>query len=142
MRLTCMIVVGIVALGCKDPGPAKPAEPPAHATSGSATPATRPQARPQAPTLEADPSFDAETRDVAWANATEKAIHAVAPQLTDVTCRYQQCRGTVSAASEAALVEAMQKTDALRELDGATNVLLTRDGDGLKVTVALKFDRD
>ncbi len=79
---------------------------------------------------------------MAWATATEKAIEAVAPTLTGVTCRRQQCRATLSASSEAALTEVMQKTESLRELDGATNVLFSRDGDGLQVSVAIMFDRD
>lgn len=156
MRLTCLFLVGIAAWGCKDKQPAKQATQAASgAASGAdhATPAvtasqTQPQPPPPAPTLEADPSFEAEQRDAAWAGATEQAIHAVAPQLTDVTCKRMQCRVTLTAASEAELVEAtekLQSDDSLKGLDGAEHILLTRpeQRDGTQVMkVYVRFDRD
>ena len=79
--------------------------------------------------LEAGAGFEAETRDATWASATEQAIHAVAPQLTDVTCRHAQCRVTLSAASEAELVAAvdqLQADDSLRSIEGVEQIMLTR----------------
>jgi hypothetical protein len=151
MRLTCLFVVGIAALGCKDktspntpPTPAAPARP-------GATPAApagpSPQA-PEAPTLEADRSFDAEARDATWANATEQAVRAVAPQLAEVTCRQLQCRGTLAAASESdlmAAVDKLQADDSLHGLDGVKSIKLTKpepQGGKVAMTIYVRFDRD
>ncbi len=155
MRLTCLFLVGIAASGCKDKQPARPPEP-ARAPGGTATPGSAPPAtstaRPQlpapAPRLALDQSFDAEARDAAWAGSTEQSIHAVAPQLTDVTCKQMQCRVTLTAASEAELVDAterLQRDDSLKGLDGVQHILLTRpaaDGGRQAMTIYVRFDRD
>src|SRR5687768_948693 len=108
-----LFLVGIAVAGCKDKQPAKPAEPaapsaaqkltPVSGVSGAParSPTTEPQQPAEPPALEPDQAFDAETRDAAWANSAEQSIEAVAPHLTDVTCKQMQCRVTLSAASEA-----------------------------------------
>lgn len=157
MRLTCLFLVGIAASGCKDKQQATPQAAPGAdratpAANGSATEAPQAHAQPQppppAPALETDPSFDAEERDATWAGATEQAIHAVAPQLTDVSCKRMQCRVTLTAASEAELVEAtekLQSDDSLKGLDGAQHIVLTRpeERDGKQaMKIYVRFDRD
>lgn len=155
MRLTCLFLVGIAASGCKEKQQATPQAAPGvvRATPGpngsaSEAPQAHAQPPPPAPALEAYPSFDAEERDAAWAGATEQAIHAVAPQLTDVSCKRMQCRVTLTAASEAELVEAtekLQSDDSLKGLDGAQHIVLTRpeERDGKHaMKIYVRFDRD
>jgi hypothetical protein len=153
MRLTCLILVGIAALGCKDkttpPGPA-PARarptPEAPATSGGS--GATAQRAPEAPTLETGASFDDETRDAAWAGSAEQSIHAVAPQLTDVTCKRMQCRATLTAANEhdmMAAVDNLQANDALPSIDGMTAIKLTQpepQNGSLVMTLYVRFDRE
>jgi hypothetical protein len=152
MRLTCLLTLGLVGItvlaasACKDKQSAKPPE---AATPGSATSApTQPQPRPEAPTLEADKLFDAETRDATWANSAEQSIEAVAPQLRDVTCRHMQCRATLTAASEAELMAATDKLeadDSLRAIDGLQSIKLTRpeQRDGkFAMRLYVRFNRD
>jgi hypothetical protein len=148
MRLTCLLLVGIVGSACKD----KPAKQPEVATPGSGgsatSPPTQPQPRPEAPTLEAEKLFDAETRDATWANSAEQSIEAVAPQLADVTCRHMQCRATITAASEAELgaaTDKLQGEDSLRGIDGVQSIKLTqpeqRDGK-FAMRLYVRFNRD
>jgi hypothetical protein len=153
VRLTCLLtlgLVGIAAFGCKDNQSAKPSEPATPGSAAAVTTAPTPPAQPraEAPTLEADKLFDAETRDATWANSAEKTIEAVAPQLADVACRHMQCRATVTAASEAELMAAidkLQEEDSLRGVEGLQSIKLTqpeqRDG---KVAMRLyvRFNRD
>jgi hypothetical protein len=154
MRLTCYFVVGITAFGCKDKQPTKGAE----QTSQGATPGSSPAPKlaPAAPappaldpgTNQLDQAFATESVDSAWAAMAEKSIHAVAPQLTDVTCKQMQCRVTLTAASEEEIMTAadkLQGEDSLRGIDGAQAVLLTRpeprDGK-LAMTIYVRFDRE
>ena len=147
MRGSWLIVAGICVFGCKDKETPKSTQ----ATPGSATSlptsTAQPQPPPAAPKLDLDEAFKAETEDKVWADATEKSIKAVAPDLADVTCLQHQCRATVIAASDAELVakvEALQSESALRGLDHAKNVLLTaaeqRDGK-LAMKIYVRFDR-
>lgn len=149
MRLARLFVVGIMASACKDKQPAKPPEPAPVVTPGSAisTP-TQPPPSAGAPTLDADKLFDAETRDATWANSAEQSIEAVAPQLTDVTCRHMQCRATLTAASEADLMAAtdkLQADDSLRSIEGLQSIKLTqpeqRDGK-FAMRLYVRFNRD
>jgi hypothetical protein len=152
MRLACIFLVGIAAVGCKDkqPAPAAEHQPPAAPRATPETPrsAALPQPTPPPPALDADKSFEAETRDAVWASATEQAIEAVAPQLTDVTCRRMQCRVTLTAASEAELVAATDKLeadDSLRGIEGAQHILLSRpeqEGGKYAMKIYVRFDRD
>jgi hypothetical protein len=150
MRLTCLILVGIVTLGCKDktspPGPAPARARPTPETP-AAPPAT-PQRAPEAPTLETGASFDAETRDAAWASSAEQSIHAVAPQLTAVTCKRLQCRATLTAVNETemmAAIDKLQADDSLRSIDDMQNIKLTQpqpQNGTLAMTLYIRFDRD
>lgn len=147
-----LFLVGIAASGCKDKQPAKPADPQAPTATLEPTPGRAPSVTPQRPAqppaLAADSSFDAETRDAAWASSAEQAIEAVAPELTDVTCKRMQCRVTLSAASEAELVAAtdkLQGEDSLRGVDGVQHIILTRaeQRDGKHaMTIYVRFDRE
>jgi hypothetical protein len=150
MRLSRLLLVGIIAVGCKDPPAAKPPEPARSATpeTGASAPTAQPQPRAEAPTLEADKVFDAETRDARWADSAEQTIEAVAPQLHDVSCRRMQCRATLTASTEAELMAAIDKLseqDSLQGVDGLRSIKLTqpeqRDG---KVAMRLfvQFNRD
>jgi hypothetical protein len=147
VRLTCLFVLGLVGGACKDQ-PAKPAEVATPATVGSATPAPTPPPRGPEPTLEADKLFDAETRDATWASAAEQSITAVAPQLTDVTCRHMQCRATLTAATADELMAAtdkLQADESLRGIEGLQSIKLTqpeqRDGK-LSMRLYVRFNRD
>ena len=147
-----LFLVGIAVSGCKDKQPAKPAEPATPGVAQKPTPAPAHTAEPQRPAeppvLEPDQAFDAETRDAAWANSAEQSIEAVAPQLTDVTCKQMQCRVTLSAASEAELVDAtekLQREDSLRGLDGVQHMILTRaeqQGGTHAMKIYVRFDRE
>lgn len=141
MRLGWLIFVGISTLGCKDPGSGKPAD---HGSAAAPGARTATPAAPKAPSL--DQAFDAESEDKAWAEQTVKEIQAVAPELKDVTCHQQQCRATLTAASQDELVaktDKIQSEDSLRQLD-ARGVLLSspeqKDGT-YKLTLYVKFDR-
>ena len=138
--LTWLFVVVFVAVGCRDQASPKPTE---QEPAGSATPGTT-QHRPGIPAL--DQAFATEEPDKAWAEATEQAVRAVAPELTDITCRQQQCRATLHGATEHELVtkaEQLQSEDSLRNLD-ARGVVLTapekHDGK-LAMKIYVKFDR-
>jgi hypothetical protein len=152
MRLTCLWLVGLVGIAagaCKDEQPAKAPEPGPVANPDPANSApTPPQPRAQAPTLEPDRLFDAETRDATWASSAEQSIDAVAPQLRDVTCRHMQCRATLTAATEAELMTAtdkLQSDDSLRGIEGVQSIKLTqpeqRDGK-LVMRLFVRFNRD
>lgn len=114
MRWIWPIVVGISALGCKDP-PSKPAETRAEGTS---TPAAAVGGSAQARAHEG-PTLPDETNseDRAWADATAKAIAATAPDLENVTCAGQSCTATLAGDSEAVLATksaALSADDSLR----------------------------
>ena len=152
MRLTWLFVVGISAVACKDP-PAKPADQKSPsrgpATPGSRAPSLAPAPRaPVPPTLRIDDSFQTESRDAAWAAMAEKSIHAVAPHLTEVSCRSLQCRVTLLAPTEQAMMDAteqLQREDSVRGIDGVQAVILTapeqRDGQ-LAMKIYVRFNRE
>lgn len=146
-----LFLVGILASGCQDKQPAKRADPPALTTTSEPTPGPTTSVAPprtaDRPTLPAD-SFEAETRDAAWASSAEQTIAAVAPELGDVTCKQKHCRVTLSAASEDELVAATDKLegeDSLRGIDGVRHIILTRpeQRDGKHVMrIYVRFDRE
>jgi hypothetical protein len=155
MRSAWLIVVGISVLACKDKEAARPAEQPS--APGEPTPASRPAAptpdptggamhAPERPQLDPAREFDEEREDRAWADATEQAITAVAPELRDVTCRERQCRATLAAATEAelvALTNKLERDDALPSTE-ARNILLTeakQDGGKVAMTIYIRYDR-
>jgi hypothetical protein len=159
MRPAWLFLVGISLLGCKD----KPAatQAPAPAASGSqqtapaAPPATPPPPAEHAAPVTAPPTdrptlektFDAETEDKAWADATEAAIRAVAPELEDVACRQTQCQAKVTGAGVAQVAMAVEKLEQPDKLPstGAKNVLLTApttDGAGkASMAIFIRYDR-
>jgi hypothetical protein len=126
MRLGSLIFVGIAVLGCKDEQ-SKPV--PAAATGSGVAPGQ--SATPAAPMPSLPPggaeTFESETEDKDWAANTEHAIEAVAPELSDVDCRQDQCRATLTAATQDELVAEAQKLDSadgLRSTE-ARHVLLS-----------------
>lgn len=146
MRLLWVVVVGISALACKDKQ--APSQQAARTAPAEPAPPSTPERslRPAAPPS-LDPTRDgADQSDAAWANSTRAAIEAVAPELTDVTCRDSQCQGTLVAASETELVqlaERLQTPQSLRSTD-ATNILLTAPArvDGkLAMTIYVRYER-
>jgi hypothetical protein len=155
MRAGWLIFLGISLLGCKDDRPAGPAAPAAPsggsaATAPVPTPAPREHAAPVTAPATDRPrlaeQFSAETEDKVWADATEKAITAVAPQLSAVSCRASQCQATATAASVeelATLTDKLQEPDALPSTE-AKNVLLTApstDGGKASMTIYIRYDR-
>lgn len=157
MRTGWLISVGISLVGCKDDRPATPRPPatapaaPVAAAPAAPTPAPEPQrvAAVTAPATDRprlSEEFSAESEDKAWADATEQAIKAVAPQLTNVTCRQTQCQATITAASPdevARLTDTIQEPDALPSTE-AKNVLLTgltTDGGKASMTIYIRYDR-
>lgn len=155
MRWMWLITVGISALGCKDPEPAKAPPPRAPAPSGSGVAAPAPSAPPAGsaaiaapapPRLDPVAAFDSETEDRDWAVNTERLIKAAAPDLTDIDCKQQQCRATLTGASEAELVAKATNLEAEDGLRGteAHSVLLTateRVGDKLSMKIYIRFER-
>jgi len=161
MRYGWLISVGISLVGCKDDRPATPspsAARPAAPVTASAPPVAAPTPAPSPEPARAavrakanDPprlseEFSAETEDKAWADATEKAINAVAPQLANVTCRQTQCQATLSGASTdelAKLTDVIQAPDVLPSTE-AKNVLLTApvtEGGKTSMTIYIRYDR-
>lgn len=151
MRISWLFVVGIAAGACKDKGAApapKPAEQPVPAAPVTPDrPAGEPAPRAvPPPTLEAGSAFAAEQQDAAWASATEKAIAAVAPELTSIECRQSHCRATLTGASDPELVartEKIQEPEGLPSTD-AKSVLLSAPEvvDGKRVmTIYVRYDR-
>lgn len=148
MRSPWLFLVGIAVLGCKDKPAEKPAEP-ASPAAKPAAPSTPESGRaatnaPAPPALAQD--FDAEQEDAAWADAQEKTIRAVAPDVSDVTCRQQQCRVTLGAATMEELVartEKLQREDSLRSTE-AKSILLsapeTIDGKP-SIKIYVRYDR-
>lgn len=148
MRSSWLFLVGIAVLGCKDKPAEKPAEP-ASPAAKPAAPSTPESGRaatnaPAPPALAQD--FDAEQEDAAWADAQEKTIRAVAPDVSDVTCRQQQCRVTLGAATMEELVartEKLQREDSLRSTE-AKSILLsapeTIDGKP-SIKIYVRYDR-
>jgi hypothetical protein len=141
MRGMWLIVVGIPALGCKGDEASRSVTTttPAAATS---VPSTEPRQPGPAPVLE----VQAETEDKLWADATEKSIRAVAPELGDVTCVQRQCRATVTASTQEELVakvEALQAETSLRQLDARSVLLGAVEQQGGKpaMTIYVRFDR-
>lgn len=154
MRIGWLFSVGISLVGCKDDRPATPSVPttpvPAPVTARSAPPAPAPvddvpvARHTDRPRL--SEQFSAEAEDKAWADATEQAIKAVAPGLTNVTCRQTQCEATVIAASSdelARLTDQIQEPDALPSTS-AKNVLLTlptTEGGKTSMKIYIRYDR-
>ena len=145
MRGIWLIVVGISVLGCKG-NESKPA--PAASGSGSATPTptastpSAPTSAPPAPKLDLEAEFSAEKEDKVWADATEKSLAAIVPELAEVTCLERQCRGLVKAASQEELVkkvDAIQDDEELRAI--AKNVVLSGDPSKNEVKIYVRFDR-
>jgi len=101
--------------------------------------------RSDRPTL--DKEFADEAEDKAWADATEAAIHAVAPELSDVTCHRTQCQATLHGAGLPQIAMAVDKLESEDKLPstGAKNVLLTapeNDADGkARMTIFIRYER-
>ncbi len=158
MRYGWLISVGISLVGCKDDRPATPPRPAIPAAASPArvaapAPAPSPELARVAPVTapatdrpRLSEEFSAESEDKAWADATEQAIKAVAPQLTNVTCHRTQCEATITAASPdelALLTDKIQEPDALPSTD-AKNVLLTgasTDGGKTSMTIYIRYNR-
>lgn len=158
MRYGWLISVGISVVGCKDDRPkstpaatARPrapvAAPPATAPAPLPEPArVAPVTAPATDRPRLSEEFSAEAEDRVWADATEQAIEAVAPQLANVTCRRTQCQATIAAASPdelARLSDKIQDPDALPSTD-AKHVLLTApvtDGGKTSMTIYIRYDR-
>jgi hypothetical protein len=154
MRRAWPIIVGLSVLACKAKEAPRPADQPGETSQTQAPTVPTPEPRgggaaihaPERPQLDPAREFDEEREDRVWADATEKAIAAVAPELRDVSCRERQCRATLSAATEAelvALTNKLEQDDSLRSTD-ARNILLTetkRDGDKLAMTIYIRYDR-
>jgi len=155
MRWTWLIAAGISLLGCKDeqrsPAPAPTPTPtvkadPTPAPTPTAAPAAAPSA-PATPRLDSEATFDEEVEDKDWAINTERAIKALAPELTNVDCKQRQCRATLTAATEAELVaktDKLSNEDSLRGTPKAKHVLLsaptTVDGK-LTMQIYVQYDR-
>lgn len=156
MRRHWLILVGIAVLGCKDKPAEKPAEPaspaakpaapstPEPGTSATNAPGAAAINAPAPPALAQE--FDAESEDAAWADSQEKTIRAVAPDVSDVVCRQQQCRVTLGAATMEELVartEKLQREDSLRSTE-AKSILLsapeTIDGKP-SIKIYVRYDR-
>jgi hypothetical protein len=77
-------------------------------------------------------AFDSEPEDKVWADATEAAIRAVAPELSDVTCHQAQCEATIHGLGLPQIAMAADKLEADDKLPatGAKNVLLTAPENG------------
>ncbi len=154
-----MIAAGISLLGCKDeqrsPAPTQTA--PSTATAPAKEPAKEPTPAPSAATSAAPvprldpetigPTFDQEVEDKDWAVNTERAIKALAPELTDVDCKQSQCRATLTATNEAELVaktDKLSEETSLRGTPNAKHVLLTapKTVDGkLTMQIYVQYDR-
>lgn len=155
MRWTWIFAVGISLLGCKDeqrsPAPTPPtASPPTPRPTAKASEPTPAPSAPEAPRLAPEAvgsSFDEEVEDKDWATNTERAIKALAPELTNVDCKQRQCRATLTAASEAELVsktDKLSEEDSLRGTPNARHVLLTapKTIDGkLTMEIYVQYDR-
>jgi len=80
------------------------------------------------PHLEVQAEFDQEVEDKGWAVSTERAIKAVAPDLTDVDCKQHSCRAQLSAVTPEELMQkanALEAEGSLRGTSGAKQLLLT-----------------
>jgi hypothetical protein len=135
-----LILVGISALGCRDPGSAKPAQ------GSAATPPASKQVTPDPAPALPEGSAAAVAHDQAWRDAMAKTIVAVAPDLTNVTCTAIDCSATLTAATQEELVartEKLQNEDSLRQLDARGVVLSAptkKDGKS-SMTIRVLFDQ-
>ena len=159
MRPIWLFVVGISLLGCKDKQAAPPAPAPAPAPSGNAATAPSAPGSAAAPVVPPGPgaglsdrpslesAFAAEPEDKVWADATEAAIQAVAPELTNVSCHQSQCEGTLTAVGLPQIAIATDKLDAPDKLPstGAKHILLTEpavDANGkLAMKIFIRYER-
>jgi len=153
-----LILLAVTALACRDKEPPKVA--PAPAPAGSAAPAPVVKASPP-PTTTAAPAlpafgsaagsgtigdiFAAEEVDTSWKTQTESDLHARFKKMkhapTDLDCKTSLCRLTI-AGSDADVEATVDELQAQREQ--SQSLLLTapvKDGDHLKVTAYLQFDR-
>lgn len=156
MRPEWLFLVGISLLGCKDKQPASPAPAPTPA----AAPATGSAPAPAAPAEHAAPvtamasdrpslerAFESEPEDKVWADATEAAIRAVAPELSDVTCHQAQCQATLHGAGVAQVATAADQLESADKLPatGAKHVLLTAPENGSDgtstMTIFIRYER-
>jgi hypothetical protein len=91
------------------------------------------------------PDFDHQVEDKDWATNTERAIAAVAPELADVDCRQNQCRATVTAATEEELVAKAGKLsaeDGLRSTEARTVLMSAPETVNGKLTMKLYIQYD
>ena len=136
MRRIFLILVGISALGCRNPdSQKKPVE--EKAPEKQMTPDRAPTLQPEQP---------APVHDQAWKDAMAKTVQTVAPDLTDVKCGDIDCSATLTAPTEEELVaraEKLQSEDSLRQLD-ARGVMLSspikKDGKS-SMTIRVLFDQ-
>ncbi|HUS31270.1 MAG TPA: hypothetical protein VMZ53_22320 [Kofleriaceae bacterium] len=141
MRRLCLILVGISALGCRDPNAKKTSQ---GAAEAPASPTAQKQTTPDpAPSVPAEqPRVE---RDQAWRDAMTKTIETVAPDLTAVTCGNIECSATLTAPSDEELVaraEKLQSEDSLRQLEARGVVLsapIKKDGKSA-MTIRVLFD--
>ncbi len=156
MRPRWLFLVGISLLGCKDKQPATPAPTPAPSSpspQGSAQPAAAAPAEHSAPVTapidrpSLEKAFEAEVEDKVWADATEAAIQAVAPELADVACRQSQCEATIHGLGLPQIAMAADKLESADKLPatGAKHVLLTApentpDGKA-KMKIFIRYER-
>ncbi|HTL33149.1 MAG TPA: hypothetical protein VL326_08490 [Kofleriaceae bacterium] len=143
MRRIGLILVGISALGCRDPGSGKPTAGSAQATAP--TPAPKQITPDPTPALPAGSAAPAAAHDQAWKDAMAKTIKAVAPDLSDVKCGDIDCSATLTAATEEELVaraEKLQDEDSLRQLEarGVTLSAPTKKDGKASMTVRVLFD--
>jgi hypothetical protein len=144
MRRTCLILVGISALGCRDPDSAKKTAEQNTPAAQKAPTATKQVTPDPSPTLPAD--HELIEHDQAWRDAMAKTIVAVAPDLTEVKCGATDCSATLAAANEEELVaraEKLQSEDSLRQLEARGVVLSAptkKDGKS-SMTIRVLFDQ-
>lgn len=139
-----LILVGISALGCRDPGSSKKTAEEATPGAQKAPTATKQVTPDPAPALPAE--HEGIEHDQAWRDAMAKTIVAVAPDLEDVKCSAIDCSATLAAASDEELVaraEKLQSEDSLRQLDARGVVLsapIKKDGKS-SMTIRVLFDQ-
>ena len=156
------IVAVLVLRGETAQPPAKPAPAPATATGTATRPAppslpTPPQPRPELPTSvvppaqTADETFSEETREAAWAAATEAQIterwkQVRGGKLESLECRQTQCRLVVKG-SEDDVATSVADLEGPRGMHGfAQSVMLTNplkhDDGTISLRVFVRFDRN
>jgi hypothetical protein len=152
-----LILLAVTALACRDKDAPKPAAAGSAAPTGSAAgsavavPGPAP-ARPELPAFGSAAGsgtigdiFAAEQVDTSWKAKTESDLKSRFAKMkhapTDVDCKTSLCKLTI-AGSETDVEASVDELQALREQ--AQSLLLTapvRDGDHMKVTAYLQFDR-